>query len=144
MHIFPKNDPGDWRPCSDYGALNARRVHDRYPILHVQDFTGNLDGTKVFCKRNLVKHIISCQWNLQTFRRRQRSFGPFRYVGMPFGFRNVAHKCHRFMAEVIRGLHLVFTFLDYLLIASASLKNHAVYGIIFQQVIFSSTHASSP
>lgn len=48
LHMLPKKDPDDWRPCGDYRALNAITVLDRYLLPHLQDFTTNLAGCKIF------------------------------------------------------------------------------------------------
>ena len=48
LHMVPKCTPGCWRQCRDYHSLNNATVPDRYPIPHLQDFTANLQGAKIF------------------------------------------------------------------------------------------------
>ncbi|XP_037560832.1 uncharacterized protein LOC119439943 [Dermacentor silvarum] len=55
LHLVPKGDPGDCRPCRDCRALNTKTVHDSYSLPQFQDFTSRLDGCTIFSKVDLVK-----------------------------------------------------------------------------------------
>ncbi len=52
--MVTKTQEGEWHPCSNYTALNAMTVPNRYPIPHVMDFYMKLAGQKVFSKINLI------------------------------------------------------------------------------------------
>ncbi|XP_050691233.1 uncharacterized protein K02A2.6-like [Eriocheir sinensis] len=66
LHMTPKSS-GGWRPCGDYRRLNEVTTADRYPIPHIQDFTANLDGAKLFSKIDL--------YAVQAFKRLMDSVG---------------------------------------------------------------------
>jgi len=54
LHLTRKSD-GEWRLCGDFRKLNSVIVPDKYPFLHIQDFTYHLTGCTVFTKLDLVK-----------------------------------------------------------------------------------------
>lgn len=54
LHLAPKKNSG-WRPCGDYRMFNARTIPDRYHICHIEDFTQNIVGCKIFSTVDLVK-----------------------------------------------------------------------------------------
>ena len=54
LHMVPKPTPGDWRPYSDYRAINLVTIPDRYPIPHIQGFSSSLHGKFMFAKIYLI------------------------------------------------------------------------------------------
>ena len=122
--MVPKKDPGDWRPCGDYCALNQITVRESYPLSQLSSFA--LHDKHVFSKLDLVKayHRIPIHPDDIDKTAITTPLGLFEILRTPFGLKNAGKSFQRFINEVINGLPDVFAYADDILVASNTFVDH--------------------
>ena len=128
LHLIPKRS-GDWRPIGNFRRWKTMTVFDRYPIPHIQDFASSLYSFKDFSKLELVKACHQIPVNPADIPKTALTTPPgaFKFLTMPFGFRNAASTFQRFMDEVVWDLDFVYNYIDDILVESASPDEHATH-----------------
>ncbi|KFD62660.1 hypothetical protein M514_03771 [Trichuris suis] len=126
LHMVPKNQVGIWRPCGDYHRLNNVTKPDRYPVPHGNDFSSLLFGRRMFSKIHLVRAYQQIPVHPKDVHKTAITtpFGLYEYKRMPFGLRNSAQTFQRFMDQVTRDLDFCFVYLDDVLVASKTAREH--------------------
>ena len=136
LHMVEKKTPGTWRPCGDYRRLNDTTTHDRYPVPHMQDFTAQLEGKKIFSKIDLVRGYNQIPVAAVDIPKTAviTPFGLFEFLRMPFGLKNAAQAFQRLMDQVCRGPEeFLFVYLTTSSLPAAMPNNTVVIYVCFSK-----------
>ena len=125
LHVVAKAG-GGWQPCGDYRKLNFHTRDDRYPLPHIHSFTDATAGARSCSVIDLVRGYHQIPMSPEDVQKTAITtpFGLFEFLRMPFGLKNSAQAFQRLMDGVLRGLDMVFVYLDDILVASSDAKSH--------------------
>ena len=115
-----------WRTTDDYRRLNACTVPDRYHLPIIEDILQGCYGCTVFSKVDLHRAYYQIPVGLEDVGQSAVTtpFGLFEFVGMPLDLRNSSQTFQRFMDALMRPMPFVRSYLDDLMVASATPEQH--------------------
>ena len=122
--MVPKKNPGDWRSCGDYHALNNAtkllQTDIPYPIYKI------LLLPTIFSKLDLIRAYYQLPVKPSDIHKTAITtpFGLFEFLRMPFGLHNAAQTFQRFIDQVLRDFNFCYVYIDDVLIASANVEEH--------------------
>ena len=126
LHLVPKKEPNEFRPCGDYRSLNNITVSDKYPVPHLRSITMSLHNKTVFSKLDMQRAYLQVPLAPEDIAKTAvcTPFGLFEYLFMPYGLKNAGATFQRYMDTLFANVPNVFVYLDDLLIASESEADH--------------------
>ena len=124
--MVPKTDPGKYRLCADFVALNKVLKVKKYALPNVLDFASMASGCEVFSSIDIkdayymipVSRSDSDKLTITT------PIGNYRYRFLPMGLSSSSTYFQRLMNEVLAGIPQVFAYLDDIIVMSSNLEEH--------------------
>ena len=128
LHMVRKKD-GGWRPCGDFRRLNLITKPDKYPVPNLADFSHHLEDCTIFSKLDLRNGYLQVPLDKAAVPKTAviTPFGLWEFLRMPFGLKNAGMTFQRYMDQVFNGLGFTFIYIDDVLVASKSRKEHVLH-----------------
>ena len=125
LHLATKPD-GTYRICGDFRALNDRTLLDGFPLPNIRNFMGQIKGSSIFSKVDLVKafHQIPLDPESQDKTTIVSPWGAWKFARLPMGLKNSAQSFQRLMTHVLGDIPGLFIYLDDVLVYSKDETSH--------------------
>ena len=137
--VVVRKKEGNVRICGDYRRLNTITRVDAEPMSDTGVIFSKLAGSKFFTKLDLAKGFF--QIPLHPDSRQYTAFatpgGLYHYRVLPFGLTNSPAVFNRAMRQALHGIPGVETFVDDVLIHSATMEEH----LRLMNLVFARLHA---
>jgi hypothetical protein len=103
--VLVKKKNGKWRMCVDYTSLNKVCLKDPFPLLRLDQVVNSTAGCETvrFLDAYSGYHQIAMKESDQLATSFVTPFGPFCYLSMPFGLKNVGATNQRCMFKCFRS-----------------------------------------
>jgi hypothetical protein len=126
--MVPKpNDPTKLRMVVDYRAINALTQSDRYPLPDITTMMQEMAGKKVFSTVDLLWgfwQIPMLEEHKERTAMTTQQFGAFEWHCLPMGLKNSPSIFQRAMQDMLRDLDFCHCYIDDIIVASESPKEH--------------------
>ena len=128
LHMVKKPD-GSWRCCGTYCRLNNVTVPNTYPLPDMMGFSSRVAGCSIFSKIDMRKGYYQIPMHPADILKTAiiTLFGLFEFLRLTSGLRNAGSTFQWLMDRVLAGLSFAFVYLDDIIIASPSMKQHLRY-----------------